>query len=484
MMFRLVRGELTKLRSVRSTATALFATVALTLLITTLAATGSNTFANDGPHSIDQFYFVHKPLDGDGSVTARVVSQKASRPWAKAGVMLKSGTSSGSPDVALMVTPEHGVRLVAGANPELTGSRPTGPIWLRLTRVADRVTGYESMDGATWRVVGTVSVNTLPDGQAGLFVASPAMSDYQQVGPGSVSLGYRSTTGKARFDHVTLGGPATQAAATDWRGTDVTTPPPTRKDLASNPPGGIPHVDGPPGRVNQQGGAFTLTGSGDIGHVGIAGVTLPIDSDPVRDSLMGVQIGLIAIAALGALFICSEFKTRMIRTTFTACPHRRRVLTAKAIVLGGTVFATGLVASVTAFYLAQPFQRQNGYAPPAYPHPSLTDPTVLRAVIGTALFLTLIALLSLALGAILRGTAGAIALVFALLVVIPIVATVTSVEATTWVNRVTPIAGLAILQTRTLTETAIGPWAGFAVLCAYTAAALGCAAWLLGRRNA
>ena len=150
-MIRLLRGELTKLRSVRNTSAALLATIALTLLITTLAATGSKTFANDGPHSIDQFFLVHRPLVGDGSITARVVSQKDTGAWAKAGVMLKSGTASGSPDISLMVTPQHGVRLVAGANPELTGSRPTGPIWLRLTRTAGRVTGYESVDGVDQR---------------------------------------------------------------------------------------------------------------------------------------------------------------------------------------------------------------------------------------------------------------------------------------------------------------------------------------------
>jgi hypothetical protein len=484
MMVRLLRGELTKLRSVRSTAAALLATIALTLLITMLAAKGSNTFANDGPHSIDQFHFVHKPLVGDGSITARVVSQRDTGPWAKAGVILKSGTKSGSPDVALMVTPQHGVRLVAGAGPELTGSRPTGPIWLRLTRTAGKVTGYESVDGAAWRVVGTVRMDALPpDTQAGLFVSSPAIADYHQVGPGSISLDYRSTTGKAIFDHVNLDGTTTQATA-EWESTDVAEPPPTREDEDATPGGGIPRVEGPAGNLDLTGGVFTVTGSGDIGRVGIAGIKLPIDSDPVRDSLMGVQIGLIAVATLGALFMTSEFRTRMIRTTFTASPRRRRLLTAKAMVLGGTVFAAGLIASVAAFYLAQPFQRQNGFAPPAYPHPTLTDPTVLRAVVGTAMFLAVIALFSLALGAILRGTAGAIALVFALLVVVPIVASITSVEATTWVNRATPVAGLAILQTRTLTETAIGPWAGFAVLCAYTAAALGCAAWLLGSRDA
>jgi ABC-2 family transporter protein len=483
-MFRVLRAELTKLRSVRSTAAALLATIALTLLITMLAAQGSNSLANDGPHWIDQFQFVHRTLVGDGSISARVVSQQDTGPWAKAGVMLKSGTTSGSPDVALMVTPQHGVRLLAGASPELTGSRPTGPVWLRLTRTAGQVTGYESDDGVSWRVVGTVPMDALPlDSQAGLFVSSPPVADYRQVGPGSISLDYRSTTGRAVFDQVSLDGPATDATA-GWDSTDVAEPRPTREDKKATPGGGIPRVEGAPGSLRLNQGVFTVTGSGDLGRVGLAGIELPVDSDPVRDSLMGVQLGVIAVAALGALFVTSEFKTRIIWTTFTACPRRRRVLAAKAIVLGGAVFTAGLVASVAAFYLAQPFQRRNGFAPPAYPHPALTDPTILRAVIGSALFLTLVALLGLALGAILRGTAGAIALVLALLVVVPIVASVTSVAATTWVNRVTPIAGLAILQTRTLTETPIGPWEGFAVLFAYTVVALGCAAWLLGRRDA
>jgi ABC-type transport system involved in multi-copper enzyme maturation permease subunit len=211
---------------------------------------------------------------------------------------------------------------------------------------------------------------------------------------------------------------------------------------------------------------------------------LPIDVDTVKESLAGVQIGLIAVVALSVLFMTSEFKTRTIRTTFTACPRRGRVLAAKAIVLAGTVFAAGLAASIAAFFLAQPFQRENGFAPPAYPHPALTDPTVLRAVVGTALFLAVLAVFSLGVATILRGTAGAIVLIFALLIVVPIVASVTSVAATTWVNRATPIAGLAIQQTTTLTETAIGPWAGFSVLCGYAAVALGGAAWLLRRRDA
>jgi len=483
-MRRELRAELTKLRSVRSTAVALLATIGLTLLITILSAQGSNTFANDGPHTIDQFHFVHQQLAGDGSITARVASQRDSAAWAKAGIMIKDGTTGGSPYVALMVTPRHGVRMQVNAKTELSGSAVAAPRWLRLTRSGQIVTGWESADGTTWRKVGTFPVAGLPaDAQAGLFVASPPRSDYRQEGPGSISLGYQPTTGRAVFDHVSLAGPAGQPAA-PWQNTDVAEPPPTPQALTHFKGGGIPRVEGTPGSVARNGVVFTVTGSGDIGRVGIGGIKLPIDVDTVKESLAGVQIGLIAVVALSVLFMTSEFKTRAIRTTFTACPRRGRVLAAKAIVLAGTVFAAGLAASIAAFFLAQPFQRENGFAPPAYPHPALTDPTVLRAVVGTALFLAVLAVFSLGVATILRGTAGAIVLIFALLIVVPIVASVTSVAATTWVNRATPIAGLAIQQTTTLTETAIGPWAGFSVLCGYAAVALGGAAWLLRRRDA
>jgi ABC-type transport system involved in multi-copper enzyme maturation permease subunit/regulation of enolase protein 1 (concanavalin A-like superfamily) len=483
-MRRELRAELTKLRSVRSTAVALLATIGLTLLITILSAQGSNTFANDGPHTVDQFHFVHQQLTGDGSITARVASQKDTGAWAKAGIMIKDGTKSGSPYAALMVTPRHGVRMQANAKTELSGSAVAAPHWLRLTRSGQTVTGWESADGTTWRKVATFPVAGLPaDAQAGLFVASPPRPDYRQEGPGSISLGYQPTTGRAVFEQVSIAGPAGQPAA-PWQNTDVAEPPPTPQELTHFKGGGIPRVEGRPGSAARHGVAFTVTGSGDIGRVGMGGIKLPIDVDTVKESLVGVQIGLIAVVALSVLFMTSEFKTRTIRTTFTACPRRSRVLAAKAIVLAGTVFAVGLAASIAAFFLAQPFQRENGFAPPAYPHPALTDPTVLRAVVGTALFLAVLAVFSLGVATILRGTAGAIVLIFALLIVVPIVASVTSVAATTWVNRATPIAGLAIQQTTTLTETAIGPWAGFSVLCGYAAAALGCAAWLLRKRDA
>ena len=109
---------------------------------------------------------------------------------------------------------------------------------------------------------------------------------------------------------------------------------------------------------------------------------------------------------------------------------------------------------------------------------------MLRAVVGTALFLALIALFSLGVGAVLRSTALAIALVVALVVVIPIVALTTSVGASNWVNRATPNAGLATQQTIKLPDVVLGPWAGLGVLGIYAVVALGLACWRLRSRDA
>lgn len=234
----------------------------------------------------------------------------------------------------------------------------------------------------------------------------------------------------------------------------------------------------------QSDGSFTVTGTGDIAGYGIASFRAPGDDDVVQRSLTGVQIGLMAIVALGVLFGTSEYKTGTIRTTFTASPRRGRVLAAKAIVVGGTVFVAGLIASLVAFLITQPALHANGYEPPAYPYPSLADGPVLRAVVGTALFLAVLALLSLAIGMIRRRTVGAIILVLVLIVVPQIVAPVLSLNAELWVYRLTPAAGLAIQRTRDRFDSAIPPWGGFAVLCGYLAVALAIAAWQLRKRDA
>jgi ABC-type transport system involved in multi-copper enzyme maturation permease subunit len=242
-----------------------------------------------------------------------------------------------------------------------------------------------------------------------------------------------------------------------------------------------PRMDGTPafGSSSQANGVFTVTGAGDIGTLPPGG-----DNDIVRDSLSGVLVGMIAIIVLGVVFMTSEYAKGVIRTTFTASPRRGRVLAAKAVVLAAAVFAVGLVAALAALVVTRPIQRRNGFEPPAYPDPSLADGPVLRAVVGTALFLAVLSIFALGVATILRRAAGAITLVIALAVVPSILGAFLPVTAELWLNRTTPLAGLALQQTRARFDNAIAPWAGFGVLCAWAAVALGLGFWQIRRRDA
>lgn len=482
---QLLRSEWTKLRSVRRWTLSLLATVVLTLLVSLLGAAGSSSDVNEHPDEIgaagpgglrvkDEFHFVHQSLTGDGSITARVVNltgeKRPGHEWAKAGVMIKESTRAGSPYAALMVTPGHGVRLQHNYANDLAASENTAPRWLRLTRTGTTITGDESGDGVTWRAVGRVSLAGLPQTlEIGLFVASPVEYRTERGLAGS-SSGSRPTLGIATFDNVRVA-PVLPQPPAEWRDHDTSTG----------------FEDG--GSSTEADGVFTVSASGDI-------APYPPDEDVVRLGLTGVFIGLIAIVAVAVLFITSEYRRDMIRTTFIATPRRGRVLMAKALTIGGAAFAVGLVTSLAAFLLTQPVLRSSGFGPPAYPVPSLSDPVVLRAVVGTAAVLSLLAVFALAVGTILRRSAGAITLVILLVVVPQLIVTALPVSAGQWLMRLTPVAGFAIQQTTPRYDHVSGlclpesgcfidePWLGFGVLCAYAAVGLAIAAWLLRRRDA
>jgi ABC-type transport system involved in multi-copper enzyme maturation permease subunit/regulation of enolase protein 1 (concanavalin A-like superfamily) len=463
---QVLRGEWTKFRSVRSTALCLLAAGVVTVLMSLFSASLAKTDVNDGPQYEDQAQFVHKSLTGDGSVVARVVSQRNSHEWAKAGLLIKASTDPGAPYAAVMVTPAHGVRMETGFDTDIAGGGGTAPRWLRLTRTGDRITGAESADGLTWNDVATVTVALPQTAQIGLFVGSPPKWEVTRTGSG-VSTTIGSTVGTAIFDGVT-------APPGAW----------TNTAISSGGPGRMKPLPNEPGDFRQSGETYTITGSGDIAGYGIASWQSPGDEDVVMLSLFGVNFGLMAVVALGVLFIAAEYRTGLIRTTFAASPRRGRVLAAKTLVLGGSALVVGVVAAVIAFLVSQPMLRSNGYNPPAYPHATLLDGSSIRAVFGTGLFLAVIAVFSLGVATIRRRTVGAIVFVIALMLVPQIVVPVISPEASIWVNRLTPVAGLAVQQTTDTSEFVIGPWAGMGVLAGYAAVALGLAFVQLRRRDA
>ena len=130
----------------------------------------------------------------------------------------------------------------------------------------------------------------------------------------------------------------------------------------------------------------------------------------------GSLVGVIAMIALGAVFIGSEYRRGMIRTTFAGTPRRGRVILAKAIVIGVVAFAAGLVGAAIAVAIAGPKLRSEGWTPPIYPLLSLGTGTGLRIAAGTAVVLALAAIFALAVGVMLRRGIGAITVGIALLV--------------------------------------------------------------------
>ena len=465
-MTRLVLAEWTKLRSVPRWVMTLAAVVGLTVLVALIEASSRGGDIADGepleqPDFADELHFVHQPLSGDGSIVARVVSQEDSHEWAKAGVMVKERLEVGAPYAALMVTPDHGVRLQWGFEHDIAGSEDgAAPRWLRLTRSGDVVTGYESSDATSWEEVGEVDLGDLPSTvEVGLFVTSPMSMEIERQ-YGSSSVYEEPTLGEAVFDSVRV---------------DPAEGPPLPADAWSDYDASMEPVGG---GSTESDGVFTLTGSGDVGEV-----TRPFGDDLVQLSLEGATVGVLAAAALGALFMTAEFRRGMIRTTFAASPGRGRVLAAKAIVLGGATFGAGLVASVVAFLVSQRSLRSIPRTP-GLPELSLADPTVLRAVVGTAVLLALVAVLSLAVATIVRHTAVAIPLVILPLLVPSIVSTGLPLSVANWLTRLTPAAGFAVQQTIERYDTAIAPLVGLGVLAAYAAGALGVATVLLRRRDA
>ena len=497
-----LRAEWTKFRTVRGWVAGVLISALVMILLGLFASGSVNIACNNGPGTpthtgraclpriptgpggeavTDSFYFVHRPLAGDGSITVRVTSLSGAsgvsgvsgaglQPWSKAGIIIKASFSAGSAYAAMMVTGSHGVRMqwdYTGDAAGLGGAvSAVSPRWLRLTRSGDTITGYDSPDGAHWIFVARASLTGLPATvPAGLFAASPAQvsTTSQSAGSGSGSGGPTEAT--AAFDGVTLRG-----AAGAWTGTAV----------------GSPGVSLPGFRP--AGGALVVSGSGDIAPVPASG------EGSVANTLVGAFAGLIAIVVVAAMFITAEFRRGLIRVTLTASPRRSRILAAKAIVVGSFSFAVGLAAAFAAMQIEEPLARSRGIF--IDPVPALTE---VRVVAGTAALLAVAAVLALALGAALRRSAVAVTAAIAVIVLPYFFAeplALLPAGAADWLLRVTPAAGFAIQQPYPAYPQVnfgytpgngyypLAPWAGFAVLCAWTAAALGLATYRLCRSDA
>src|ERR1022692_3435002 len=198
----------------------------------------------------------------------------------------------------------------------------------------------------------------------------------------------------------------------------------------------------------------------------------------VSVSLYGILLAQLVLGVLGVLAFSGEYGTGMIRASLAVVPSRLPVLWAKLIVLAGLVLPVTLLAAVAEFFVATAIQSARGAAAI-----SLTDPGVLRTVVGSSLYLTVAALLGLALGALLRKTAAGVVAFAAVFFVAPIVMPYLP-HAVAGIAPYLPSSAGGALWGQPLVAHPLGPWTGFAVLCGYAVAATGVAAWRLRRRDA
>ena len=200
--------------------------------------------------------------------------------------------------------------------------------------------------------------------------------------------------------------------------------------------------------------------------------------DPTAFSLSGLFLAQIAVGVLGVLLITSEYATGQIRAALAATPQRLTVLAAKAATFVTAVFTVGLASSFSGFFVGQAIFSGRDIGA------SLSDPGVLRAVMGGALYLAAVGVLGLGLGTIIRRTAGGISALIGLLVIIPLVAGFFPASWNESVGKFFPArAGMAVFNV-VPDPTSLSPWAGFAVLLAYAAASLLVGGLLLTTRDA
>jgi ABC-2 type transport system permease protein len=218
----------------------------------------------------------------------------------------------------------------------------------------------------------------------------------------------------------------------------------------------------------------------------IAGSGTPYKISPGNTAASGVSVILIGvvfaqlvIGVVGVLAFSGEYGTGMIRATLAVVPSRLPVLWAKVIALVGLVLPVTMLCAFADFFAAAAIESSRGGSAI-----SLTDPGVLREVYGSSLYLTVVVIIGLALGALLRKTAAGLSVFAALFFVIPVSVSALPQNIRGFAPYLPSNAGGALWGSPLGTANALSPWTGFAVLCGYAVVLTALAAWQLRRRDA
>jgi ABC-2 type transport system permease protein len=238
--------------------------------------------------------------------------------------------------------------------------------------------------------------------------------------------------------------------------------------------------------------------------------------DATQASLIAFfELGQLIIAVLGAMVITSEYSTGMIRTSLTAMPRRGVVYAAKLIVFGSVTLVVSLITSFISFFVGQAAMAGSGVSaslfhsvtipanssvspPPGGPGSNappvvtfsgtdvITPAHVLTAIIGTALFVTAVALIAYGLGAIIRHTAGAITSTIGLMFVLPIIIQILPNNWRDDIMRFFPDAAGRVLSVTVGSgdQHLWSAWPQFGVTLIYAAVLVGVGGYLFRKRDA
>jgi ABC-2 type transport system permease protein len=221
----------------------------------------------------------------------------------------------------------------------------------------------------------------------------------------------------------------------------------------------------------------------DVQTVGPGGRPLPIavirqNLDPTLISLRGLFLGQLAVGVLGVLMITGEYSTGMIRASLTSVPRRAPVLIAKTIVFGVATFLIATAASLIAFLGGQAALHSHNLGV------SLSSPGAARAVIGGGLFLMIVGLLGLGCGFAVRNTGGAIATLFGLILVLPLLSNALPTSWQHHIDQYLPLSAGMQLITTSHESGNLHPGTGGVVFALYAVVALVIGMVVLLRRDA
>ncbi len=192
----------------------------------------------------------------------------------------------------------------------------------------------------------------------------------------------------------------------------------------------------------------------------------------------GFGIGQLAICVLGVIVISSEYSSGTIRASLLAVPLRVPMLAAKAVVFALLDLVASAITVFAVFFITTAILRSHIVI-------TLSQPGVTRADIGAILYLTVLGLFALGIGGLIRHTAGAIATVIALVLVVPPLISLIPGTIANHIHGYLPtVAGELIAQTSQQPADVLSPWQGFGVFCIWTAVVLAACGYLLVRRDA